>query len=126
MLKIKTTQFVPVLATTLFIIGCASNDIPTPQGGVDLAGTGMTRAKGTIVRVAIEKVARGSARGSINIPCQRAKSGSASFTGTSESSANIEIQGGNNGKSTEIKTSKIQQEEKLKSSKSTWHLICSV
>jgi len=118
MLKIKTTQFVPVLANTLFIIGCASNDIPAPQGGVDLAGTGMTRAKGTIIRVTFEKVARGSARGSINIPRQRTKSGLASFTGTSGSSANIEIQDGHIGKSTEIKISKIKQEEELKSSKS--------
>ena len=115
--KIQTTQFFPVLATTVFIVGCASNDISAPQGGVDLTGTGMTRAKGTIVRVTIEKVAHGSARGSINIPRQRAKSGSASFTGTSESSANIEIQNGKKGKSTEIIISKIQQKENLKSRK---------
>jgi hypothetical protein len=118
MKKTKLTLFVTVHAAALFMGGCASSNIPAPEGGVDLVGSGMTRAKGEVVRVSIEKVARGSARGSVNIPRQRGKSGSASFSGTSEISANIEVLDGGKGKTTELKISKIEQEEKLKSSMS--------
>ena len=41
MMKTKLTLFVTVIAAALFMGGCASSNIPAPEGGVDLVGSGM-------------------------------------------------------------------------------------